>query len=97
MKFQSPHLQPTQMTRSQKEPKNQEELQEVSQDFEQLLIQQMLKTMRDATQKSELLPESNGEKTFKSMLDQEYAQIASKTRAFGLGEMIYKEYKSSIK
>ncbi len=87
----------TQTLPSQKKPESQEKLQEASQDFEQLFIQQMLKTMRDATQKSDLLPESNGEKTFKSMLDQEYAQMASRTRAFGLGEMIYNEYKHSVK
>ncbi len=43
-------------------------------DFEALLTQQMLKTMREAGFKSDLLPESNGEKIFRSMLDEQYAQ-----------------------
>ena len=34
----------------------------------------MLKTMREAGFKSDLLPESNGEKIFRSMLDEQYAQ-----------------------
>ena len=42
-------------------------------DFEALLTQQMLKTMREAGFKSDLLPESNGEKIFRSMLDEQYA------------------------
>lgn len=62
-------------------------------DFEALFIQQMLKTMRDSVSESKLLPQSEGEKIFKSMLDEEYAQVASKTGDFGLGASIYEQMK----
>ena len=43
-------------------------LRKAAEDFEALLTQQMLKTMREAGFKSDLLPESNGEKIFRSSI-----------------------------
>ncbi len=76
--------------------KKDEELREASREFEQLFVQQMLDSMRQSVPESELVEKSQGEKIFRSMLDQEYARIASKTDSFGLGEMIYQEYKPNL-
>lgn len=73
-----------------------DQLREVSADFESLFLSQMLNVMRGTVEESELLPGSHGEKVFRSMLDQEFAKAASKTGSLGLGEMIYKELKPSL-
>ncbi|MBF0286394.1 MAG: rod-binding protein [SAR324 cluster bacterium] len=76
--------------------KHQKELEEVSSQFEALFVNQLLATMRDSVPESELLPNSHGEKMFHSMLDQEYAKMASKSNSLGLGKMVYEELKPKL-
>ena len=66
-------------------------LREAANDFEAIFIQQMLKTMRKTSFESDLLPKSEGEKVFQSLLDEKYAQISAKSGSLGLGEMIYQQ------
>ena len=66
-------------------------LREAANDFEAIFIQQMLKTMRKTSLESNLIQKSEGEKYFRSMLDEHYAQITAKSGRLGLGEMIYKQ------
>lgn len=71
-------------------------LRESANEFEAIFIQQMLKTMRKATFESDLLPKSEGEKVFQSLLDEQYAQISAKSGSLGLGEMIYQQLKTNL-
>ena len=65
-------------------------------DFEALLTQQMLKTMREAGFKSDLLPESNGEKIFRSMLDEQYAKSMAQSEG-SLAEALLRQLKPPAK
>ena len=49
----------------------------------------MLKTMRKTSLESEFIKKSEGEKIFRSMLDEQYAIISAKSGSLGLGEMIF--------
>ena len=71
-------------------------LREAANDFEAIFIQQMLKTMRKTSFESDLLPKSEGEKVFQSLLDEQYAQITAKSGSLGFGEMIYQQLKPKV-
>ena len=70
---------------------------EAANEFEVLLVQQMMKSMRSAGFESRLVNKSEGEKVFQSMLDEQYARISTQSNGMGMGEMIYQEYRSSLK
>ena len=70
-------------------------LREAANDFEAIFVQQMLKTMRETSLESNFIPKSDGEKYFRSMLDEHYAKLTAKSGSLGLGEMIYKQLVSS--
>ena len=72
-------------------------LREASNEFEAIFIQQMLKTMRKTSFESDFNKKSEGEKIFRSMLDEQYAILSAKSRRLGLGEMIYQQLKSNLK
>ena len=72
-------------------------LREASNEFEAIFIQQMLKTMRKTSLESDFIKKSEGEKIFRSMLDEQYAIISAKSGSLGLGEMIYQQLKSNLK
>tara|TARA_B100000579_G_scaffold436072_1_gene461004 strand:- start:1314 stop:1634 length:321 start_codon:yes stop_codon:yes gene_type:complete len=71
-------------------------LREASNEFEAIFIQQMLKTMRKTSLESDFIKKSEGEKIFRSMLDEQYAILSAKSGRLGLGEMIYKQLKSNL-
>jgi flagellar protein FlgJ len=71
-------------------------LREAANDFEAIFIQQMLKTMRKTSFESDLLPKSEGEKVFQSLLDEQYALLSAKSASLGLGEMIYQQLKPKV-
>jgi len=71
-------------------------LRDAANDFEAIFINQMLKTMRKTSFESDLLPKSEGEKVFQSLLDEQYAQISAKSGSLGLGEMIYQQLKPKV-
>ena len=68
-------------------------LREAANEFEAIFIQQMLKSMRKTSLESDLLPKSEGEKIFRSMLDEQYAKLSAKSGSLGLGQMIYQQLK----
>ena len=72
-------------------------LSESSNEFEAIFIQQMLKTMRKTSLESDFIKKSEGEKIFRSMLDEQYAILSAKSGRLGLGEMIYKQLKYNLK
>jgi len=72
-------------------------LREASNEFEAIFIQQMLQTMRKTSLESDFIKKSEGEKIFRSMLDEQYAILSAKSRRLGLGEMIYQQLKSNLK
>ena len=74
-----------------------EGLRKASNEFEAIFIQQMLKTMRKTSLESDFIKKSEGEKIFRSMLDEQYAILSAKSGRLGLGEMIYKQLKSNLK
>ncbi len=71
-------------------------LREASDDFEAIFIEQMLKTMRKTSLESDFIKKSEGEKIFRSMLDEHYAILSAKSGRLGLGEMIYQQLKSNL-
>ena len=72
-------------------------LREAANEFEVLLVQQMMKSMRSTSFESGLVNKSEGEKVFQSMLDEQYARLSTQSSGMGLGEMIYQEYRSHLK
>ena len=75
---------------------NDAKLRETASEFEAIFIQQMLKTMRETSFESNLLPKSEGEKIFRSLLDEQYANLSAKSGNLGLGVMIYQQLKSNL-
>ncbi len=67
----------------------------VAQEFESLFVSMMLRSMRKTVNRSDLLPESMGEKMYRSMLDDEYARMISKEASLGLSDLILKEIQKS--
>ena len=74
-----------------------EGLRKASNEFEAIFLQQMLKTMRKTSLESDFIKKSEGEKIFRSMLDEQYAILSAKSGRLGLGEMIYQQLKSNLK
>ena len=72
-------------------------LREASNEFEAIFIQQLLKTMRKTSLESDFVKKSEGEKIFRSMLDEQYAILSAKSGRLVLGDMIYQQLKSNLK
>jgi len=64
-------------------------LKESAQQFEGLFIQMMMKSMRDASLKSDLV-ESGGKETFEAMFDKEVSLGMSRRNSVGLADMLLK-------
>ena len=62
---------------------------ETAQQFEAMFLQMMMKSMRDATPKSEL-NESSAADTFEAMFDKEVSVAMSKRNTLGLADMLVK-------
>jgi flagellar protein FlgJ len=68
------------------------QLKKISQDFESLFTGMMLKSMRATVSEDKLTGGGKAEETYRSMLDQEYATVASKQGgANGIAAMVEKE------
>jgi flagellar protein FlgJ len=65
-------------------------LRKVAQEFESLLLSQLMKSMRSAGFGDDLF-ENEGTKVFTGMLDQQYAQELSRHRGIGLADMIVRQ------
>ena len=64
---------------------------ETAQQFEAMFIQQMMKTMRDSIEKSEL-SDSHAQETFESMFDREVAHAMAKRGSMGIADMLIKDH-----
>lgn len=76
----------------QPEPSKQKEhpeVRKVAKQFEGLFINQMVSAMRKTVVKGGLVPESNAERVYQSMLDNQYAERMADTEQLGLSQMIY--------
>lgn len=67
-----------------------ETLRQVAQEFESLLINQVMKSMRTASFGDELF-DSDATKTFTSLLDEQYAQSLSRSPGLGLADLIVRQ------
>ena len=63
----------------------------VAQDFEAMFLGMMLKSMRATVGEDKLTGGGHGEETFRSLLDQEYAQAAARSGGLGLAKIMEKE------
>jgi flagellar protein FlgJ len=60
-------------------------------EFESLMVNQMIKKMRDSVPKSDFFGSREEEETFQNMLDEETSKNISSSGGFGLGDLIYKQ------
>lgn len=71
------------------EREQREKLKEVAQKFEAVFVNQMVGSMRKTVSRGGLVPESQAEKVFRGMLDQQHAEKISQSDQLGLSQMIY--------
>lgn len=71
-----------------KNTSDKEELEEVSRQFESLLLNMMIKEMRATVPESGLFPESMAKDIFTSMLDEQYADAMSENGGIGLQRLL---------
>jgi Rod binding domain-containing protein len=69
-----------------------EQVMAAAQSFEAIFVNQLLKSMRSTLPEDGLMESSFAKNTFTEMLDKEYAQMASKSRSFGLADMIARQF-----
>lgn len=65
------------------------EVRKVAKQFEALFVNQMISAMRKTVTKGGLVPESNAERVYQSMLDSQHAEKMADTEQLGLSQMIY--------
>lgn len=66
-------------------------LRRAAEEFESLFINQMLKSMRDTVQKSDLFHGGNAEEIYTSMLDTELSKSMAKAGGIGLADMLLRQ------
>jgi flagellar protein FlgJ len=71
--------------------KQRQQAKKVSQDFEGLFINMMMKSMRETVGKDKLTGGGHGEDVYRSILDQEYVTASVKRGGFGLAKHIEKD------
>lgn len=85
-------INPSVDTLSQSQNKKKEEhpeVRKVAKQFEALFVNQMISAMRKTVVKGGLVPESNAERVYQSMLDSQYSEKMSDTEQLGLSQIIY--------
>ena len=70
-------------------PEELAEVRKVAKGFESIFVNQLIGAMRKTVVKGGLVPESNAERTYQAMLDQEYAQKVSDSGQLGIAQMVY--------
>ena len=68
-----------------------ERLAEVAKEFETLLVEMMIKSMRQNVPESPLFGESNAREIFQDMLDGQYAKIMVDRKGFGISESLVRQ------
>jgi len=73
-----------------------ETLKKLCQDMESIFMYQMIKVMRKSVPESEFVEKGPGEKIFKEMLDEKYAQKMASASTTGLADMLYRSLETYI-
>ncbi|TBV79166.1 MAG: hypothetical protein EYX74_07385 [Desulfobulbaceae bacterium] len=68
-----------------------ERLRQATADFEAIIINKLLKMVRDGAPKDGLIPSSFAQDMYRSMQDQELAQQLAAGRGIGFGEKLYQQ------
>ena len=63
-------------------------LRQAAREFEALLLEQLVKEMRDASPKSKLLGREKGQELFQEMLDGEFVRLMTESGGIGLADFI---------
>ena len=71
------------------------ELKEISNQFESIFINQILKQARQNKIENGLF-DSEAISTFNSMIDEKYSEILSKKTNFGISEALFNQFKSQV-
>ena len=71
------------------------ELKEISNQFESIFINQILKQARQNKIENGLFA-SEAINTFNSMIDEQYSEILSKKTNFGISEALFNQFKSQV-
>ena len=71
------------------------ELKEISNQFESIFINQILKQARQNKIKNGLF-DSKAISTFSSMIDEQYSKILSKKTNFGISDALFNQFKSQV-
>ena len=71
------------------------ELKEISNQFESIFINQILKQARKSKIENSLF-DSEAISTFNSMIDEQYSEILSKKTNFGISDALFNQFKSQV-
>ena len=77
-------------------PDDEERLKKCATDFESILVNQLLKFMRQTVLPSGLLGQGPGKAIYDSLFDQEVSQSIAKRSSLGLGKIIYNQLAKKI-
>ena len=80
-----------------KYPKELAQLRKVTRDFESVFLSYMMKTMKEAIPKNDFLGQSEGEKIFTEMKDDELAKGMAKAGGIGLGKLLEQQLIHSLR
>ncbi len=78
-------------TREDKKNPQKNELLDQCREFESVLINSMLQSMRNTVEKSDLFSGGKAEEIYTSMLDEQYSLMISKNSSTGLAEELYRQ------
>ncbi len=81
---------------SDKKTNNLAALRKSSQEFEALLLMEMLKSMRKSVPEGDLFEKDTSTEIFRDMLDSETAKAASRGKGLGIGDAMYKQLAKQI-
>ncbi len=71
-----------------KDARDRQRLKETAQEFESLLLEQMVKEMRGSVPKSKLFGDDPGREIFNEMLDGEFVRLMSQRGGIGLSDFL---------
>ncbi len=68
-----------------------EQLRKKCQDFEAIMVQAMLKSMRDSVPDGGLLPKGNDQQIFQDLMDQNVAVEMSRKQGMGIADALFRQ------
>ncbi|WP_432407009.1 rod-binding protein [Wukongibacter sp. M2B1] len=81
---------------SAKSSNDDEKLQATCKQFESMLLNMLMKSMRKTVVDGGLIEKSHAREMFEGMLDEEIAKEASKEKGIGLAELMYKQLSKGV-